>query len=411
MATANVSGGSAEGAGSTPVRWDPTLPELVTDPYPLYRRLREEDPIHLSPMGSWVLTRYADAVAVLRDPRFGRAGYRDLTRTYLGLGPMQRSFDRWMLFLDPPDHTRLRTLVSKAFTPRVIEARRSHIRQLVEGLLDEVRDLRSMDLMARLAYPLPVMVICELLGVPDEDRDRFHDWSFALALALDIAAATPAVVEAGNAAAAGLTDYFRDLIRERRRAPRAGELLSELIAAEEQGDRLSEEELLATCVLLLFAGHETTVNLIGNGTLALLRHPDQCARLRAEPDLIQGAVEELLRYDGPVQRTGRVLSEDAELGGTTLPAGARVVVVLGSANRDPARFPDPDRLDVARADNRHLAFGGGMHYCLGAALARAEAQIALETLLRRFPKLELGGAPEWRPSALLRGLQSLPLAW
>jgi cytochrome P450 len=411
MAVENISSELISGDGSSPVAWNPLQPELVTDPYPIYQQLREADPVHLSPMGAWVLTRHADVSAVLRDPRFGRAGYQDLLLTILGPGPMQHSFSQWMLFVDPPDHTRLRTLVSQAFTPRVIEALRPHIQQLVDRLLDNVEDSHSMDLMAQLAYPLPVMVICEMLGVPDQDRDRFHDWSFALALALDIATVTPAIVEAGNAAAVGLTDYFHDLVRERRRAPREGDLLSGLIAAEEQGDRLTEDELLATCVLLFFAGHETTVNLIGNGVLALLQHPDECSRLRDDPGLIASAIEELLRFDGPVQRTGRVLTQDVSLGGKTLPAGARVVAVIGSANRDPARFPDPDRLNLSRADNRHLAFGAGLHYCLGASLARAEAQLAVNTLLRRLPVIGPNGTPEWRQSALLRGLRSFPVTW
>jgi cytochrome P450 len=250
-----------------------------------------------------------------------------------------------------------------------------------------------------------------MLGVPAEDHEQFHDWSFALALTLDFPLVTPEIAARGNEAAQGLTEYFRGLVEDRHRHPRQGDLLSALISAEEQGDRLTEDELLATCVLLFFAGHETTVNLIGNGMLALLRHPEERRRLQADPGLIQSAIEELLRFDGPVQRTSRVLTAEVEVGGKILPPGSRVAVVLGSANRDPARFPDPDRLDITRPDNRHLAFGGGMHYCLGVSLARAEAQIAINTLLRRMPGLQLQDEPEWRKTSLLRGLKSFPVAW
>jgi pimeloyl-[acyl-carrier protein] synthase len=318
-----------------------------------------------------------------------------------------------MLFRDPPDHTRLRTLVSKAFTPRVIEGLRPHIQQIVDGLLDRVRDRRAMDLIADLAFPLPVIVISEMLGVPAADRDRFRQWSLDVARSLDAIALPvgPEVIERGNAARRALADYFRGLIAERRRRPQA-DLLSGLIAAEEQGDTLSQAELLATCVLLLVAGHETTVNLIGNGMLALLRHPAELRKLGAEPALLPSAVEELLRWDSPVQRTGRITATDVELGGTLIPKGALVSAVLGAANRDPAHFPEPDRLDLARPDNRHLAFGWGIHFCLGAPLARVEGQIAIGALARRLPGLALAtDRPEWRESSALRGLRALPVTF
>src|SRR2546428_6436627 len=314
-----------------------------------------------------------------------------------------------MLVRDPPDHTRLRSLVNKAFTPRVVEALRPHIQDIVDGLLKNVAGQGSMDLVEDFAYPIPVIVICEMLGVPVEDRERFKEWGLAIARGLDTILLPPDsdVPQRSAAARHALGEYFRALIAERRASPR-GDLLSALIAAEEAGDKLSEDELLATCILLLVAGHETTVNLIGNGTLALLRHPHELRRLRESPGLIASAVEELLRYDGPVQRTARIPSEDVTIGGRTIGKGEMVLPFIGAADRDPAQFPDPDRLDLARTDNRHIAFGWGMHFCLGAPLARVEGQIAIDALVRRLPKLELvTDEPEYRESLTLRGLKTL----
>jgi cytochrome P450 len=389
--------------------FNPLAPEFIADPYPYYRRLRDEDPVHQSPMGFWVLTRYDDVAGMLRDPRFGRKGFERILAARFG----DAGFDLSMLFRDPPDHTRLRTLVSKAFTPRVVEQMREHIQEIVAGVLARLAPAGAMDLVADFAYPLPVAVICEMLGVPGAERERFRDWTLHIARSLDAIAlpTEPDVVERGLAARHALADYFRGLIAERRREPR-GDLLSELIAAEEQGDRLSEGELMATILLLFVAGHETTVNLIGNGTLALLRHPGELRRLREDPSLLPAAVEELLRYDGPAQRTGRICSAEVEIGGRSIPENSVVLGIIGAANRDPAVFSDPDRLDVGRAENRHLAFGWGIHFCLGASLARLEAQIALGTLLRRLPRLALATAtPEWRPASALRGLQALPVTF
>ncbi len=397
---------------SSEVVFNPLLPEFHANPYPFYRRLREEDPVHASPLGAWILTRYDDAVMVLRDPRFGREGMADLLEARLGIGA-DSSHTRDMLFRDPPDHTRLRALVSRAFTPRVVEAMRPHIQEIVDGLLDRLEVGHGMDVIEDLAYPLPVRVICEMLGVPTSDQEVFRQWSADIARSLD-AALLPAdsgIITRGQEASDALKEYFRSLIAVRRKQPQP-DLLSALIAAEEQGDKLSEAELLSTCVLLLIAGHETTVNLIGNGLLALLQHPDQMRALADDPALIHTAVEELLRYDGPVQRTGRMATADVEIGGKQIPKGSVVVSVIGAANRDPAHFSDPERLDITRRDNRHIAFGFGIHFCLGAPLARIEGQVAIGTLLRRIPALKLvSDTPEWRESSVLRGLKTLPVTF
>jgi len=391
------------------LEFNPYDPAFNADPYPTYHRLRAEDPVHRTTMGFWILTRYDDVATVLRDARFGRKGFDELIRDRFG----ENTFDQAMLFRDPPDHTRLRALVNKAFTPRVIEEMRAKIQKTVDRLLDGVRDARAMDVIADLAYPLPVSVISEMLGVPAEDRDLFRGWSADIARSLDaiVLPTEPEVVERGNAARHALSSYFRALIAERRRRPQR-DLLSDLIAAEEQGDKLSEEELMATILLLFVAGHETTVNLIGNGTLALLRNPNQLEALRRSPALIGGAIEELLRYDAPVQRTGRMPNTDVELGGKRIAKGDLVLSLIGAANRDPAHFAEPDRLDLARADNRHLAFGWGIHFCLGAPLARAEAQAAIGTIARRMPALALATpTPDWREASALRGLKTLPVTF
>ena len=393
--------------------FDPFLPEFNANPYPFYRRLREADPVHQSPLGFWVLTRYDDCVLVLRDPRFGRAGFEAVLESVYGNSVEQGRLPTSMLFRDPPDHTRLRGLVSRAFTPRVVEGLRPRIQQIVDALLDRVRDVGRMEVISDLAYPLPVTVISEMLGVPEEDRERIKQWSADIARSLDAIGlpTDPAIVDRGRTARLAIGDYFRSLLPDRKKHPR-GDLLSLLIEAEEQGDKLSEGELLATCVLLYIAGHETTVNLIGNGLLALLRHPAELERLRSDASLTQNAVEELLRYDGPVQRTARITNTDVEISGHKIPKGAMVVPVIGAANRDPAHFPSPDRLDVSRPDNRHIAFGFGIHFCLGAPLARLEGQITLETLLRRLPRLALATeTPEWRDSQVLRGLKALPVSF
>jgi cytochrome P450 len=390
--------------------FNPMDPEFLADPYPTYHRLRAEDPVHHSPLGFWVLTRYEDVAAVLRDPRFIKEPLAALVAARFG-AEVPRGVGLSMLDRDPPDHTRLRSLVSKAFTPRVVEGLRPRIQKIVDGLIARAEAAGSMDLIEEFAYPIPVNVICEMLGVPVEDHERFKGWSLDIARGLDSIWLPPdsEIPRRSAAARHAISDYFRELIGQRRATPR-GDLLSALIAAEEAGDKLNEEELLATCILILIAGHETTVNLIGNGVLALLRHPAELRRLRATPGLITTAVEELLRYDGPVQRTARVASDDATIGGHTIHKGEMVMPFIGAADRDPAQFPEPDRLDLSRADNRHIAFGWGIHFCLGAPLARVEGQIAIETLVRRLPRLGLvTEAIEYRQSLTLRGLKELPV--
>jgi len=393
------------------IDFNPMDPEFVADPYPTYHRLQVEDPVHHNPLDFWVLTRYEDVAAVLRDPRFVKEPLAAFVAARFGV-PVPQGIGLSMLDRDPPDHTRLRSLVSKAFTPRVVEGLRPRIQQIVDGLLARAEG-GSMDVIEEFAYPIPVNVICEMLGVPVEDHERFKGWSLDIARGLDSILLPPdsEVPRRSAASRRAMADYFRGLIAERRRAPRA-DLLSALIAAEEAGDKLNEDELLATCILLLIAGHETTVNLIGNGTLALLRHPHELRRLRETPGLIVTAVEELLRYDGPVQRTARIPNTDVTIGGRTIGKGQMVMPFIGAADRDPAQFPDPDRLDLARTDNRHIAFGWGIHFCLGAPLARVEGQIAIDTLVRRLPKLELAtDKVEYRQSLTLRGLQTLPVSF
>jgi pimeloyl-[acyl-carrier protein] synthase len=390
-------------------------PEARADPYPVYRRYREENPVMRSSIGIWTFTRYEDILAILRDDRFS-ADHRKATVVNEFFGetddgspnPIRDSAGKILLFTDPPDHTRMRTLVNKAFTRRTIEGLRDHIKDLVDDLLDKVQDRDEIDVIADLAYPLPALVICELMGVPTEDRDKFRGWSGEIAPIID-PLTPPDVLSKAVETAERFAEYFAGLLEERRRKPQ-DDLLTALLDAREHDDKLTEEELLGLCVLVFIAGHETTQNLIGNGLLALLRHPDQLALLREQPSLARNAIEELLRYDSPVQLTGRVPLEDIEVAGETVREGEEAVVLLGSGNRDPDVFDHPDRLDITREKTQIVSFGAGVHFCLGAPLARVEGQIAFTELLRRFPKLELAtDEPQWRPTLTLRGLQSLPV--
>jgi cytochrome P450 len=398
-------------------------PEGRADPYPLFRKVQRRAPVIFVPSHNWVVTRYADAATILRDPRFSsdmetrmvRPGWAEFWKEFLERHPERGSrLTSSMLFKDEPDHDRLRGLVSKAFTPRMIEGLRPRIEQLANELLDAAEPNGRMDLIAEFAFPLPVTIICELLGVPAEDRANFRGWTANVARSLDPStneADNEEILRAGDEASAAFGAYFRDLIERRRSQPR-DDLVTALIHAQEGEDKLTTDELLAQFVLLLVAGHETTTNLIGNGTLALLRHPDELERLRTDMsvDTIRVAVEELLRYEPPVSGVLRIAKRDIPFGGTVIPAGHDVFVIIGAVNRDPSVFPDPDRLDLRRADNRHLTFSGGPHFCLGAPLARLEGQIAFKTLLERFPKLELETEePEWRETFTLRGLKQLPV--
>jgi cytochrome P450 len=318
-----------------------------------------------------------------------------------------------MIHTDPPDHTRLRALVSKAFTHRTVEAMEGRIQQLVDELLEASRQRGQMDLIEDLAYPLPVMVIAAMLGVPAEDRALFKRWSDEISVMVsgDVASLPETALRQVNRAREELAEYFRAVVERLRRQP-GDDLLSALVQAEEEGGRLTEDELYSTLVLLLVAGNETTTNLIGNGMFALLRHPDQLRRVWDNPALVAPAVEEMLRYDGPVQLTTRLAKADQEVDGTKISQGEWVYLVLGAANRDPAHFPEPDRFDVSRADNKHIAFGAGPHFCLGAPLARLEAQVALRTLRQCCPNLRLSGeTPEYRNNFTLRGLKTLRVAF
>lgn len=389
--------------------FDPRSPEFRTNPYPYYDMLRATGPVfYWGEWGIWFLSRHDDCSALLRDPRLGRGEMNgEPPEAQQALFEMQK---RWMLLKNPPDHRRLRELVHKAFTPRRVEAMRDRIQAITDGLLDWVEGAGQADIIADFAYPLPVTVIAEMLSIPVGDQELFRDWSDALAHSLDLTD-DPAVYNRASVAAEALTDYLREILAHRRRQPQ-DDLLSALITAEEGEGRLSEEELYATCALLLIAGHETTINLIGNGLLALLRHPDQLHRLRQEPALVRPAVEELLRYDSPVQMTSRIAFEDIEIRGQKIRAGQEVAFLLGAANYDPERFTTPHQLDISREPNPHLSFGSGIHYCLGAPLARLEGQIALNTLLRRLPDLALATeTPEHRDNYILRGLRSLPVTF
>jgi pimeloyl-[acyl-carrier protein] synthase len=385
----------------------PLLVQFREDPYPLYRYLHAAAPVQWNAvLDAWTLVRYADVVASLTDTRFSA------DRTLQAEADALEGYElaKSMLVSDPPDHTRMRALVQKAFTPRMIEQLRPRIVSIVDDLLDRIAERQGrFDVIADLAYPLPVVVIAELLGVPPEDREIFEEWSALLAASLDPLVSADLMQRVTQARDA-LDAYLRGIIAERRREPKS-DLISALVAVEERGDVLSEPELVVMCTLLLIAGHETTVNLIGNGLLALLQHPDQLAKLKDSPQLIGTAVEELLRFDSPVQLTGRIATESFEIGGQPIAAGEWVLPLLGAANRDPAQFAEPDRLDLARNPNAHIAFGRGIHFCLGAPLARVEGQIAIGALVRRFSSLEQAGNPVRRDQITLRGLKSLPVAF
>jgi len=401
-----------------PLGFNPFDAGFRVDPYPTYRRLLAEDPVHKTPFGMVVLTRYRDCAAILRDPRSSSdASNSNMYKAFMaGRDPVEvfgaLAGMRPFLFMDPPDHTRLRGLVQKAFTPKTVENLRPRIQELVDDLMAPALERGSMDVIEELAYPLPVRVITEMLGVPHEDHETFKGWSKELAGALDPDFATPDdVLDRRERAASAFVEYFQSLIAERRRQPR-DDLLTALITAEEEGHKLSEKELLSTLILLLVAGHETTVNLIANGVLAFCRHPDQLRRLHDDPTLVRTTVEEVLRFDPPVQFTARVAMDDIDFDGTTLGKGDQAIVLIGAANRDPEQFDDPDAFDIGRHDNRHLAFGLGAHFCLGAPLARVEGQVALEAIAAKVDDLALAvDQPEYKTNIVLRGLSALPVSF
>lgn len=375
------------------VAYNPTSDAIRNDPYPTYDRMRANGPAHrMRLINAWILTRYEDVDMVLRDHR--RFLKDDSIIEY-----------RSMLNSNPPDHTRLRTIVSKAFTPRSVAELHPRIERVVNELLDDVEGEGRFDLIEKFAFPIPITVIAEMLGVPPEDRDIFEEWSNDISLVIE-PYQTEEQEARVNRASEELFEYFEVIMELRRREPQ-DDMITALMNAEEEGDKLTHDELLGTLMLLLVAGNETTRNLIGNGTLALLRHPDQLRRLRDNPDLLDSAVNEMLRYDSPVQLDGRFAEEDIDIGGTRIPAGERMICAIGAANRDPAAFTNPNVLDIGRREKSHISFGRGIHHCLGAPLAMMEGRIAFAALLDRFSSIELVSEPEFREQIVLRGVEEL----
>ncbi|MFD8868394.1 cytochrome P450 [Streptomyces sp. NPDC059590] len=401
-------------AAPAPASFDPWEPSFVADPYPGYAALRAAGRAHyFEPSGQWLIPHYEDVRALLRDRRLGRTYLHRFSHEEFGRTapppehePFHTLNGHGMLDLEPPDHTRLRRLVSKAFTPRMVERLAPTVARLADELVESFVAEGGGDLVAAVAEPLPVAVIAEMLGIPPADRAPLRPWSADICGMFEL---NPGEETARRAVRASVefSAYLRELIAARRRDP-GEDLISGLVAAYDEGDRLSEQEMISTCVLLLNAGHEATVNSTGNGWLSLFRNPDQLALLRSDPDaLLPTAVDELLRYDTPLQLFERWVLDDIEVGGTVIPRGSEVAMLFGSANRDSARFPDPDRLDLSRTDNPHFSFGGGIHYCLGAPLARLELAASFGALLRKAPGLRLVEEPRWNPGFVIRGLREL----
>ena len=389
-------------------------PGVLANPYPLYHRLRAEDPVHWDPfLHAWVVTRYDDVVRVLLEFSAHRTPTPEqLTAIGLAeLSPIAQVMVKQMLFMDPPAHTRLRGLCSQAFTPRRVELLRSHIQDIADRLIDDVLPAGAMDIMADFAAPLPAIVTAEMFGVPTSDHEQLKTWSADFAEMLGNFQHNPNRTKRVLHSLQQMSSYFCDAIREQRASPREG-LVHYLLTAEVNGDRLTEEEIVANLIVTMVGGQETTTNLIGNGMLTILRNPEALHQLQAEPSLISLAVEELLRYESPSQHTARLAPEDVEMGGKRIKERQAVIAVMGAANRDPERFSDPDRLDITRKDNRHVAFGWGAHFCFGAFLARIEGQVAFQTILHRIPELALDPKPlVWRHNLGLRGLAALPVAF
>ena len=389
-------------------------PEVLANPYPLYRRLRTESPVHWDPyLHAWVVTRYEDVITVLhhfsanRTPTPEQFAAMDLAE----LAPIAQMLTKQMLFLDAPAHTRLRSLASMAFSPARVEALRAHIRTILDSLLEPLLEAGRMDVINDLAAPLPAIVTAEMLGVPTSDCDQLKAWSADFAEVLGNFQHNPDRASRTLKCVAEMTEYFRAAIQRMKNEPRDG-LIKSFMTAEIDGDRLSEDEIIANCIVTMVGGQETTTNLIGNGVLSLIRYPDQMQRLRDDLGLVPSAVEELLRYESPSQHTARICPQDTQLGGKLIKKGQAVIAVMGAGNRDPERFADPDRLDLSRTDNRHLAFGWASHFCFGAALARIESQLVFEAMARQMDELKLAPGPlVWRENLGLRGLTALPITF
>ena len=390
--------------------------EIRQDPYPTYARLHEEGPLHYLDAGGkwgvWSIFSHLECASIAKDPRLSAKRAQQMLlplplSRQSEFSELARMLSLWLIFMDPPEHTRLRKLLNKGFSPAAVEGLRPQVEAIVDGMLKPLQRGSEIELMREFANPVPVRIILEMLGISEELRDTFVDWSRAIAAFRGNPNRTVEEARAAQDALIALTDFFRKTVAERRRN-KGNDLISLLIDIEEEGEVLTEEELYAQCIALLFAGHETTRNLIGNGMYTLLQNPEKTAELRENPEMIRSAVEELLRYESPVQFTARVLKEDIEVCGQPIRKGWTVLCMLGAANRDPKQFKDPNELDLKRLNNQHLAFGAGLHFCIGAQLARLEGQIAILNLVQRFPEMKLTGPrPEWAPTFGLRGLESL----
>lgn len=401
MAALNV---KARLLGKPPVL-DPKDPAFHSDPYPFYRALRERDPVHFHPLGAWLVTRYADALTVGTDPRFAHPPYAEKA----GQDPFELMRSKLFIARNPPDHTRIRKIFTDIFTKRFIDSLRGRIAEMTDELLERIAGEKTSDLVRDLAKPLPAMVIVEIIGLPSQDRERLMEWSTNVARASG-AAPTPEDRQRASETAPNFRQYFREKIQERRRRP-CEDMISKLIAAQTNDPNFTDDEIVANTALLFGAGNETTVGLLGCGTLALLRNPDQLSKLRANTSLMGKAVEELLRYEPPIQFFGRMAMEDLSLGGKRIKKGQTVFIVVGAVNRDPEQFANPEQLDIERSRNSHLTFGHGIHACIGQYLARIEGAVALAALLKRFPKLRLGSDPQWSEVIGARILTSLPVRW
>ncbi|MDZ7994697.1 MAG: cytochrome P450 [Nostoc sp. EfeVER01] len=396
-------------------RYNLSAPEVLANPYPTYRRILLEDPVYWSDFfGGWYLMRYKDVAAAMQDKRISakRPPISKIPESeQQNILPLLETLSKWILFCDPPEHTRLRALFNKAFTPSIISSMAERIQTLVDELIDSVYEQGNMNIIHDLAYPMPAIVIAQMLGAKSEDWEQFKKWSDDLARFFGMFRMKPEILTSAQQSIIEMTEYFRHILEERRYNPQ-DDLMSSLIFAQEKGNSLDDDEILSNCVFLTFAGHETTTNLIANGLLALLKNPSQMQKLKDDPSLITTTVEEFLRYDSPVQRQARIAVTNLEIDGKQISQGQRLFLVIGAANRDPEQFLDPDKLDITRPENPHLAFGKGTHFCLGASLGRLEAQIAINTIVRRLSNLHLDtDRIEWHQNPSLRGMKSMPVAF